>query len=203
MKNCYTCKVPIKRRKHCSLRCYRVSRRSFNDKQLIELYVEEKLSAERIAEKLGCSISVVYKHMARLKIQRRQRRGFWIHTNGYVATSVNGETKYVHRLVMEKRLGRKLLPHEQVHHKNRNKLDNRDENLELTTISEHMADFHGRTPLAPRACLFCEKEISQKRRTLNPRGGQWYGAKQYAQKRFCSAKCFGAHRAATSDTRPG
>lgn len=43
-----------------------------------------------------------------------------------------------HRTVIERTLGRKLRTDECVHHKNGNKLDNRPENLEVMTRSEHM-----------------------------------------------------------------
>ena len=42
-----------------------------------------------------------------------------------------------HRLIIEEELGRYLEPDEHVHHLNENKKDNRRENLELISVSEH------------------------------------------------------------------
>jgi hypothetical protein len=47
-----------------------------------------------------------------------------------------------HRLVIEKKLKRYLEPYEKVHHINGIKTDNRPENLELMTLSEHVK-LHG------------------------------------------------------------
>ena len=61
----------------------------------------------------------------------------------YKAIKICGETINEHRLIMERHLGRKLNSNEVVHHKNDNPRDNRIENLELTTFSEH-AKYHYR-----------------------------------------------------------
>src|SRR4030095_11407521 len=46
---------------------------------------------------------------------------------------------FEHRLVMERKLGRQLIPSELVHHKDENRSNNDPDNLELLTISEHMS----------------------------------------------------------------
>lgn len=58
--------------------------------------------------------------------------------NGYIRLwAGSGKNVLEHRLVAERRLGRKLRRGEVVHHVNGNKKDNRPGNLRVMTISEH------------------------------------------------------------------
>lgn len=69
-----------------------------------------------------------YKALSQLKSTYRQIR----------RNDVNkGKAVYEHRWLMEQLLGRSLTRHEHVHHKNGDTKDNRLDNLELMSASEH------------------------------------------------------------------
>lgn len=60
-----------------------------------------------------------------------------VEPHGYVNIRVNNTYVKEHRLVMEKKLGRKLGKHELVHHRNQNRQDNRLWNLVLMNRETH------------------------------------------------------------------
>lgn len=66
---------------------------------------------------------------------------WWVNSCGYVEGRIweDGVQRRVkqHRYVMEVHLGRGLMPDEDVHHLNGDKLDNRTENLEILCHVEH------------------------------------------------------------------
>jgi hypothetical protein len=63
--------------------------------------------------------------------RKRNKDGEGALNHGYRVVTYNGGRIQEHRLLMAQKLGRPLLEDETVHHKNKNRADNRLENLEL------------------------------------------------------------------------
>lgn len=117
---------------------------------------------QAVADKYGCHRSMVSQMMKILGIKHHYVKngcnnpkwngGKRIDSDGYVQVYVASHPYRTvrnevpeHRLVMEKKLGRYLNPHEIVHHVNGCKSDNSPENLELVeSISKHVLEKHPR-----------------------------------------------------------
>lgn len=82
------------------------------------------------------------------------KNGFRITPHGYLRDS---NDNYVHRLVMENHIGRKLETWEHVHHKDENKLNNDISNLEILTNSDHRKE-HSPTQTRNNNGKFARKE---------------------------------------------
>lgn len=74
----------------------------------------------------------------------------------------NGKTINEHRYFMERHLGRKLDRYEVVHHRNENPRDNRIENLEIKSLSEHSRDHRIGKPLSEETKQKMSKKMAEK-----------------------------------------
>ena len=96
---------------------------------------------------LGCSRPYYVRKFCVLHYHRKRRTGKLTGSQapngsgtigrGYRRFHMHGRYIFEHRLVMEKFLGRQLSKTEVVHHANGNRLDNRPENLQIMSLSEH------------------------------------------------------------------
>lgn len=87
-------------------------------------------SSSKNSKRKFCSKDCYYKNLS--------KRYNGNNGNKYKISYSFGRKTYEHRAIIEKELGRKLLSSEIVHHINGDMNDNRIENLQLTTQSEHI-----------------------------------------------------------------
>lgn len=112
--------------------------------------------------------------------------GRYYDRNGYVRVMVDGKLVGEHRVIMEAYLGQPLKGNEVVHHINEVKDDNRIENLEVQTWSQH-ATTHSRNRLPEMVDLVCGvcrsefQKLARKHRSNLKNGSQ----------SFCSVSCAG------------
>jgi len=71
------------------------------------------------------------------KANHAYKKGYWINVHGYKKISVDGEERIEHRYIWEQFHQKPIPPRHQIHHINGDKLDNRIENLQCMTNSEH------------------------------------------------------------------
>jgi hypothetical protein len=125
-------------------------------------------------------------HHTKIKTSKLDYRRVYIPSHPYADSK--GCVKY-HRLVMEEILGRYLEPWEVVDHINRDRLDNRPENLRLfDSNSAHMKNHKPLIYTSDRQCRECKSfETSMVNRTNGIWRPAWYGNKE---KGFICVSCY-------------
>jgi HNH endonuclease len=148
---CSLCNKPAKARGLCKSHYRR--KLIYGDPTVVRKPGRIKSATPRRCDVSGCerphkSLGLCGTHYA--QIQKERRRGpdwsptsrlntgkcRYTNSQGYVQLRIDGRTVSEHRVVMERHLGRPLLPEENVHHVNGVRDDNRVENLELWTRSQ-------------------------------------------------------------------
>lgn len=126
-----------------------------DEDRLRELYTERKLSALAISNKFGVHETTIGEWLDRFGVEKRgvsearelaERRNpapYRTEKNGYecwhVRSGEDSDKLYVHRLLAVAEFGAEAVGGSHIHHKNGIPWDNRPENIEPVSPSEHMS----------------------------------------------------------------
>lgn len=150
MKKCIICGkfLSIRQKYFCSCKCKGINmtnKKKYLIMKCLTCKKEFNMEPCHVKEGKGKYCSRKCYAIAQTKIHGNRWKGGKCVAEGYVIVRIKNHPTamkkgYIreHRLNMEKHLGRKLYPHEIIHHINGNKSDNRLENLEITTRSVHI-----------------------------------------------------------------
>jgi hypothetical protein len=139
----------IHKAKYCSRKCYYAGRWGESRKETaLCLQCGKKFTKYISNNKKFCCLECQYKWRSlnmigpksphyKGKILYGNSQKYYAITSPYHPYADNKGYMYEHRLVIEKHIGRFLLPDEVVHHKNGDTKDNRIENLELLAKKDH------------------------------------------------------------------
>jgi hypothetical protein len=119
------------------------------EEQLKKMYWDNRMTLKEIAIKAGVSITTVHRRMKDYMLptrgpgQRTTHSTFRTNTDGNEEASGSHRSVDIHQLVMVAEHGTEAMYNRDVHHQTKIGFDNRPNNLELLSHSEHTT-FHNR-----------------------------------------------------------
>ncbi len=116
--------------------------------------------------------------------------------DGYPGKRYRGRYCYEHHLVYWQVTGTLPSKSECLHHINDNKRDNRFENLELMTISDHSSGHAPRASMSKLTCAYCGKKFVRATKDVKHAKNN-LGQTDFYCDRVCMAKHFGRGRPKT------
>ena len=122
----------------------------------------------------------------------------YLHKNGRLMAYIKDTKKVISypRYIMENALGRKLLPEEQVHHKDENPLNNDLDNLEIKLLGEHQREHGTKYYDKTMTCPWCGESFlwtGKQQRMFNSNKKR---KGRNSKEPFCSRRCaseYGRH----------